>query len=393
MNVEVFPAEKSCEQGCAVCPLARRDRAVTATAVDPAVQETFSLVEEVLHRKNVPYNLHFTSALHLFPALQYPELIRMSRFETSKEIRSNGNAAHFSDSIRALLGNHGIDPKVLGFSIVPEYPVVSERDIRAIRAGLEELSSWYFTSGRGSIEVNVRSNLIEPSLFDEVLPHLFASDNVLLKSALPADAVLVKWRRRNPIYDLKWARLYYNEYVAEIGNRKISITNRVMSSKPVDDLHKSNCEQALSLAPRKGAGVDYAITPKGVMIVHTSVSVNNPILWLGHNDFRNTLKREIAKPGFSLLRFAQQLIGQNTAMYQEWLKHTNDGDRLTNADVMDLFERWRATGRRPRAPAFRHRAGRGLPLSPRSGAGGAVRSASMAMQRLGVVVDRVSADP
>lgn len=88
LGIEIMPVEKSCEQGCAHCPLSSKNKPVTAQEIDPQVQTTFSQLEEYLQHHHQRYDMHFSSQLELFPLLQYPDLIDMVRFETSRQIRN-----------------------------------------------------------------------------------------------------------------------------------------------------------------------------------------------------------------------------------------------------------------------------------------------------------------
>src|SRR6266403_4352042 len=101
MDIEIFPAEKSCEQRCSKCPMALKDGQITATRIDQQVQETFSILEHLLKEHSIEYDLHYAASFNLFPDIKYPELIRMGRFETNKAVGVNGNAKHFSDNVKA----------------------------------------------------------------------------------------------------------------------------------------------------------------------------------------------------------------------------------------------------------------------------------------------------
>jgi hypothetical protein len=337
MNIELFPAEKTCEQGCTHCPLARKDREFTsATEVDKEVQESFSVLEKALWRHSVPYDLHTTSSLHLFPSLKHPELIRMSRFETGKEIKEPGNQKYFSENIRGLLENYKINPKVIGFSVVPMYPVISNEDATVINQIIREISSWHFNKPYKSIQVTVRSNLIEPSLFKIVSPFLFDADKLHLKKIMHEYTSLTKWKTRAPFYK---DYLYCSEYIGNAGSRKLEITNRVIMKKEIKDTPDAYYAQAVEHCAMARHLLDFAIAPKGIMLIHTSLAINNPILWVSHTDFRNTLGREMRKSKPSFRKMTRSIISANAVMYKHIQKYKKEDAIISHDMYMAFYEK------------------------------------------------------
>lgn len=57
--IELFPAEKSCPQGCPPCPLAKKDHAARAECIDSQVQKTFSLLEKAIAEMKRNYLLYY----------------------------------------------------------------------------------------------------------------------------------------------------------------------------------------------------------------------------------------------------------------------------------------------------------------------------------------------
>ena len=317
MDIEVFPAEKSCEQGCVTCPLARKDNIVTAKVIDPQVQTTFSLLEEVLANHDVQYNLHTTSSLDLLPALNHPSLIRMARFETDKKnIGLDTNPSIFSERVKTLCETHGIKPKSIGFSFVPQSPILSEEDLWIIKNVFDAISDWHFHSQHKEIEITIRSNLIALLLFKEVQPHLYARDTALLKPFAQEQGTLYKARKKPKLFSFTGSSIYYNRYVASAHRKKVTIINRVIGATQKTHTHELHMRQVKALYPRKLRSVDFAIAPKGVMFMHTSLAINNPILWMSHAEFQARLITESHKSGFSILKFAQDNICRNAVLYK-----------------------------------------------------------------------------
>ncbi len=337
MHIELFPVEKTCEQGCIHCPLARKNRNLTsATEIDKEVQESFSAIENAFFVRNVRYNLHTTSALHLLPALDHPELIHMSRFETGKEIRQIGNQKNFSDGVRNVLENKKIDPKIVGFSIVPLLPVISVKDTEIINDIIKEISSWYFIKPYKSIQVTIRSNLVDPALFKMFSPALFNADKIHLKKIMHEYTSLLKWKRRAPFYN---DSLYYNEYIGKTGTQKLEISNRVIQMKKTKDDPDSYYDEAMEHYMMARVAPDFAIAPKGVMLMHSSLAINNPILWMSHTDFRSTLAKEMKRIKPSFPRMIKNTIRANSIIYQ--LTQKNKEGVVPQEVYMNTYEEWR----------------------------------------------------
>ena len=338
-NIEVFPADKSCEQGCATCPLARKNGVVEATTINGDVQETFSFIEKIYSKRRAQYDLHTTSALHLFPSIAYPKLIRMSRFETGKEVRLPGNAKNFSDTIKSLLDRYSISPKVIGFSLVPQHPAISIDDIEILQKILDELAYWYFPRKNKKIEVTIRSNLIKAELFSQILPTIFQKDFELIKGFIERYATFEKYLIRASSGDEFFYNCLYN---GSIDTNKIEVLNRVIAEKNKLVTREDFRSQAITASPPQKQFANFAITPQGVMIEHASTRINNPLLWLNHTDFRSTLSNAVGKRGFLLGDFANTLIVQNIVMYDQLYKDYGDQVKKTkNSDLFVIFEKWR----------------------------------------------------
>ncbi len=339
LNIEIFPALKSCDQGCPPCPLAKRDNEVTAIKIDEQVQITFSLLEEALKSSKLNYDLHFSSKFDLAPEFKYPELVNMARFTTRKDIGLNGNVENFSNSIKEMLDTKNINPKVIGYSIVPLSPVLSLNEVDIIRKLNEEISSWYFGSTDKEIQVTIRSNLLKLNVYEEKIAEVFTNDAVLLKKLMME--FTSKYRNIARIGDVIDGRMYYNLFEGTKKKRKISYHNRVIANKKVIDSPKFNIGQAWSLYPFKDHDVvDFAIAPKGVMLMHTSLAINNPVLWISHSDFLESLKHELlnTKRKFSPIKLLQNLMAENQIMYRMFMRKKKEENLSEKIDFMKSYE-------------------------------------------------------
>ncbi len=340
MNIELFPVEKSCEQGCITCPLARKDSDIIDKKINDNVQETFTLLEHLLKEFQIPYNLHTTALENLFPTIAFPELIQMARFETSKNIYEPGVEQTFSAELRKLLKNRFINPPTLGISYVPKFPVLEDTDSAVLKRLLQEISSWYFREKNKTIEVTVRSNLIPIHLWRMIYQNLFQADKVCFGNVLKSCTSSFGYKR-GFIISVDNGEMYYTLFEGTIDTNCISISNRVIGSPKGMNSTIENIDQALSLYPHNIGPLDIAIAPKGVMLMHTSLAINNPILWMSHAAFRYWLCKDSSNPRFSLLTFVQNIIRQNALIYELLHKHKSPNVRISQEEFMCEFERWR----------------------------------------------------
>lgn len=341
MNIEFFSTAKSCEQGCSTCPMARKDEAVTDEGVDPKVQQSFSLLERMLRRSKTHYDLHLGSSPRLFPKLKYPELMRKVRLETSKEVYSPEGQRQFTENVREVFESHKLDPKILGFSLVPRSPLVSNLEVEVIQNIFDSLAEWFYAKKYRTIDVTIRSNLIKQSLYRMVLPQLSETDNLYLKK-LARDFGAPYKEVSEPSTDEDWAGgdIYCSEYKSKFGTQRFTVSNRVITSRRTEDKEALNVEQIKFVYPRHPSYLGFAVAPRGIMLMHTSLTINNPICWVSHDDFRNILKKKVIGPHFSYVRLVQKTILQNLTMYRHTLKRKGD-IVVTNDDYLQIFQHLR----------------------------------------------------
>lgn len=324
-DIEIFPAHKSCAQGCAICPLSSRGHTSSQVRIDTNVQETISLLEETINQIDGRYNIHFTGALsednsELFPTLKHPERLHMARFETHERVRREGGVKEFTREMRRILEREHINPDTIGFSIVPESPLINHVDAYLMRTTIEGIGEWFFDSTPRNIEVTIRSNMIPMETLRAVSSQLLSNDEKyirpILEQYIDPQFISVTERKKITHKSVNYT-FYYNEYSTLVpeNNSVLSISNRAIAlhdRKMTKNLEKKQAIYAMCMT---NGGVNIAVAPQGVMILHVSAFINNPILWLSHDDFRTTLRSRSKKPGFSMTGFASDVIQENLIFY------------------------------------------------------------------------------
>lgn len=98
INLEVFPFEKTCPQGCPPCPLANRGGKISPTTkIDKNVQKSFWAFEKFLEKKGLTYNLFYAGPndnqpFDLFPRMRNHALVshlgsvNLSKVDSSSDV-------------------------------------------------------------------------------------------------------------------------------------------------------------------------------------------------------------------------------------------------------------------------------------------------------------------
>lgn len=314
--------------------MAKRGSAPTYNSIHPDVQKSFKALEDRLKKENRFYTLHFTSQLDLFPDIQFPELCIGNRFETSKRVREPNGPQAFSEGIHALLENKGFNPKTIAFSLVPHDPITSIEDMRIVKSLCDEIGAWHFQDPYRHLSITLRSNLVKEKLFHEYAQKTYSKDQRYFKKLftdLGFDSIQLQKKRRvlPPIYD---GYLYFNEHVAKKGSQSIEISNRIIASKTHGmDKDRFLRMQSFYYTPRRVKDLAFAIAPRGVMFNHTSLAINNPIMWISHQDFQESLQN-----GFPLKKMVHELLRENAVIY-EFFQEKRKPDELVHMDDYPLI--------------------------------------------------------
>lgn len=347
-NIEIMPTAKSCEQGCPQCPLARHNdhSADAITKIDRKVQKTFTILEQFLKERDIMYDMHYSSRMDLFPKIQYPELLQMARFETSRSISNNGAQAEYSENIRKLLKKQKLLPTEICFSFVPKSPIINESEITVIQNTINEITTWYLSSNsKRKISCTIRSNFYPIKWMDQIIKDLKIYDKSNLNKAIGsiADNKKIRGKFKITIKSDFQGHLYYSLLEKKIQENNIEISNRVIVHE-FDELKIEKKYDNMDFLMHQAMEVScyssgFLIDPAGVMMNHTSLAINNPILWLSHKDFHNILKSH-AETQKTIREIIQEITVENLCMY-EHIKRKYPKDKPTKSDYLFFFEKFR----------------------------------------------------
>ncbi len=334
-TIEILPNPKSCERGCRHCNNARNNKVLDFTGIDPNVQETFSLIESFLKKGNLEYTLGNNVPSMGTPINRFPELVKMMGFQTNEfEIGKGLNI--FSEKIRNILESTRIDPEVLYLNIENIF-LLNENSAMILEEYIIEFSKWYFKSENKTFNLLIDSDFPKGSKIDDTREALFNSDIKHLKS-------LAKKYSEKPLYgsenEIYVGSTYMTYYESTLGKNKILMSHRAIlqAEKPkFDQLKNYNIEQVRSYFPNNMENLFFFLAPHGVMFSHSTLNINNPILWLSNKDFRDSLTRMAKKEtrDLFLLNFVQEIINQNKEMY---IYLQNEFGNLKNEVIMRFFE-------------------------------------------------------
>jgi hypothetical protein len=347
-NLEIMPAEKSCEQWCPQCPLSSKHKPIQATSIDDKVQKTFSLLEHKLYTEQRLYDLHFASRMDLFPNIKHPQLVRMARFESNKSISLPGMQQAYADDIQRTIDLAKIDPQHVCFSFVPKSPVLTQEEIDIVRKVMYDIGKWFLIYGKKKkLSCTIRSNFLTEQKLQNLLETLRDTDKTNLDTIL---SNLFSNQRKSPWLfsvsekiDNPYGAWYFSKFKKQVDSDQLEVSNRAIAHKKIspalqtalDEKHKSYPYMADPLVDQSfywSIWNDILISPEGVMIDHTSLTINNPLFWVHHEDFENILRSAKNK---SLRKICLDILEQNTKIYI-FLKMQNIS-WLNKQEYMDIF--------------------------------------------------------
>ncbi len=297
LGIEIFPREKSCTQACPACFLAKHNRTLTPQDIDHHVQESFSLIENNIGNRR--YDLHFAGDdLTLLPKFKKPELIKYFRFNLdTKYLKDFSEIENKVRNIRKLIKLNEINPNILAFSIVPKSIFISREELQLMENIILILRGWF----SGEIEVAIRSNF-EKEAFGMLTNKIYIHEKSLLSEIMGGS-------RKKEYREDDWSFLYFSEFYDK--KRKLRITHRIL--KPNDSDHVTSVKTDFKKLLYSGSSL--AITPLGIMLGHTSISVSDPLTWMSHSDFAQEFETRVIEQRVPLFDFRAKLLMENFRLH------------------------------------------------------------------------------
>lgn len=355
--IELFPVEKSCPQGCPPCPLADRGTGPKGSVIDEEVNASFQLLESILAERGKKYAFYFLGPgdrRSLLPTMSHPDLVNevaLAIHKVRPETDPKALVEQFLQETRVFLAdNFANRPAKLRISIVPEQLFVQEKEREILQLLIKGVEEMYGTKGKDGLGLllEVRSNLVPQKDLIANLDAIRSGDQKYIEGLLS--------EYRGPVENggslhseyyvgtHHESTMYHSVHEAQLdGHQSIAITNRVLAKfkgrEPTVANYRREVmhELALQERTRELRQAAFAIAPRGVMFFHASIRINNPLFWMSHEDFRNTLQARRDDPRFDIEDFGRRTLVENifVSHYKEW--------DLTFKDWLILFSEVRSS--------------------------------------------------
>lgn len=333
MNIEIRSVDKNCERNCPHCTMARKGRDISYQEINDDVQKTFSFLENVIKNNKIKYCL-----VHGIPSAP---MLKITSQKFLKRITFHSNESElssirvFSNNIRLKLKNSFLKPDRISVLINPKTAPISETDAVLLKNLTKELSAWFFKSRNRSLGMMFDSDIFIDDSLDENIKQILSADKKLLFPLARENSINGLGVSEQKIPPL--GKNYCTSYLAKSGSNEISFTHRVIF-QPSQKLHTNvdNLVSAESFYPKEANHVNLMITSRGVMLMHSTLNINNPIFWVNHNDFTESLSdfAKINKGKLLMLNFMQKMLLENRSMY---LKSSVMELKLKNEEFKEYF--------------------------------------------------------
>lgn len=331
--IELFPVDKSCPQGCPPCPLSKRPGKVLASEIDPNVDASFQMLEDIIAQQGKNYAFYFLGPgdrRSLMPSMSHARLVNEVAFAIDK-VHQRTDPKTLVDQFVGqahtfLVDNFDHRPRKLRISIVPEKLFVQEKEYEILKLLIKGFQDVYGTKWKEGLALlfEIRSNLVPHTDLVASLEALKAGDRMYIERLMMEHRGSMEhggyMGSDYSIHTSPGSMMYYSKHHTQLdGHEPIDITNRVLAKpkglEPVTKNYQAEATDELGL--RKAypdADAQFAIAPRGVMFFHASIRINNPLFWMSHEDFQKSLGIRRSEPNFNILDFGQQILLENTYM-------------------------------------------------------------------------------
>lgn len=323
-GIEIVPIEKNCDLWCPHCSLSTKKISTQSSSIHAQVQETFSLLEQKLYTQGRSYDLYFTSRTDLFPHIKYPQIINLTGFQLYNNISLGNIQETYANDIKNTLDHAHINPRILTFPFVPRSPIINQEEIQVIRQIIQHISKRFFSDNKTkSLTCGIASNFLTEKKLSDLFEQLDLSDkknlNNILSDLLPnqvQDISDFSSKKNHTLYDV----CYLSSLSTNVQWHAIKISNRAIGHKKINIWTTKSLQEKYDVDfadPMVDQSFIFGIwgvlvSPDGIMIWHSSITVNNPIFWVSHEDFLNTIT---STENQNIDDICKNIINDNRAIY------------------------------------------------------------------------------
>lgn len=310
MQIEIFPTNSACPAGCNHCPMSRRPGAPNNAPVNEEVLKSFQLLEGKILKAGGRYNFIYAGpfrslANHMSALINHPEILDELKFsfDPKDTAKFDEQVALLDTQIKSLLLDF---PKLsLKEVIATIYPKnhyrVSLKEKQFIVDLFKSMLNFRFLDKKPALMVELHANMVSWKEFVEHLPAFEKNDSKLyeeLFTKLAGGEIPDLFNKKFTL--MRWLGLTYISNLAllvssEGVTRKFYVDNRIISPQ---EYAKTISRQSIAIHQGKTILGDnslcedpvFSFAPEGVMVMHSSIYITNPVIWISHQEFRELLE-------------------------------------------------------------------------------------------------------
>jgi hypothetical protein len=355
IQLEVFPTTASCAAGCSHCPLSRRLGADPSGEIHPEVLATSHLIAQAAAHEKKSIALIYAGHIdslgdHFLKLIHNHGQVTDIRFGYDpKDTRTYHQQVLALREQVHLLNQHAPKLELSSFSgtIYPKskfHPNKAEQKflVRTLKA-MAELEQ--VNQKRTSYAIDLHANMIHPKQFFKKFDTFEARDIALFDRLHPDLQLfgqpMITHHGFTVIENLGMCFTgllnlagFDRKFTKNIEVRTRYITKTVYATE-IKERDKQVYQGKLILSTHSHLDT-FSPTPEGVMVMHSSQWVTNPIIWISHAEFREVINHAM-KLNISLNTVAKGIITSNLKLMEETPKS------LSYMKSMQLFQAARKT--------------------------------------------------
>jgi hypothetical protein len=335
MVLEVFPTNHSCAAGCNHCPLSRKLDKNPSSKINTEVLTTSQLIAQVAKDQKKPIDFVYAGHIdmlseHFIQIFEHPEQVSDIRFAYDpKDTRSfHVQTQVVAEQINIL--NQQVSGLKLNEFAGTVYPknkfhltksekafVVKTLKIMSTLSGVNQKKCRYV--------VELHANMITPDLYEKKFPMFESGNSKLFDELYPLLNLFGKPGMINKNFFLLQHMGYCYTSSLSLGyfekrfNKSIEVKTRFLTHAEYGSEWKErdkHIHQGTRIIAENFGHDVFSPTPEGVMIMHSSLHITNPVIWIDHEEFRAALEICLAKK-IPLAELGKKILESNLKFVQE----------------------------------------------------------------------------